>query len=234
MPDPDNRCNGRTVFPTAAAAQAEARRVCGEVETCPACAGAHVKTIPVVWPIVCATGHRPQHLSSPARSFTRDKLLRAAQWLRDERGTTVGLSGFALGTDLWWADAVVRAGLTLGAYIPCSDQTARWTGGDRREWERLRALADPAHSYECDQPYNGLDDQRHTGPELMNQRNTKMITAADAVLCVWITGKHSGGTWDAINTAHQLNRPGVHLDPSQHLDPARAVRLGLPPARRQP
>lgn len=166
------------------------------------------------WPTVSATGHRPQHLTPDARTWTRAKLVRAAEWLRDERGTTTGISGMALFTDLVWADAVVKAGLTLGAYIPCPQQPDRWTPGDRREWQRLLDIADPAYSRTFATEYS---------PEAMRDRNEGMLADSDAVVCVWIPGKYNGGTWHAVRQAHQLHRPGVHLNPE-----AQTVRLGLP------
>jgi len=71
-----------------------------------------------VWPTVCATGHRPQHLDPSAIHWVQEKLTAGAVWLRDERGMKVGITGMALGVDTWWAHAVLAAGLELHAYIP--------------------------------------------------------------------------------------------------------------------
>lgn len=70
------------------------------------------------WPIVMVTGHRPQHLSPGVRPWVRAELERLALKLRDEHGTATGISGMAVGADLWWADAVVKAGLRLWAHVP--------------------------------------------------------------------------------------------------------------------
>lgn len=167
--------------------------------------------------VVCATGPRPQHLAEAGRAFAREKLLRAAEYARDVHGCEVGLSGMALGPDLWWADAVVRAGLILGAHVPCPQQPDRWKDpADRREWQRLLDLADPAHTV----PKYA---DRYS-PRAMHLRNKGMLAAADGIVCVWIADKCTGGTWDAVQIAHRAGLGGVaHIDPE-----AGIVRRGLP------
>lgn len=168
-----------------------------------------------IWPIVCATGHRPWSMTHDQRTWTRAKLAAAIVHLRDLHGMTVGLSGMAQGTDLWWADEIVRAGLTLGAHVPCEDQTARWrTSGDIAEWSRLRAAADPAYSYRYAEKYS---------QKIMFQRNDGMIAAAACVVCVYLPGQ-TGGTRGAVETARRLRRPGFHLNPDTF-----TVQFGLPP-----
>jgi hypothetical protein len=75
-----------------------------------------------IWPTVMVAGHRPQHLHPNVRPWIRAELDRLAVKLRIEHGTTVGISGMAAGADLWWADAVVRAGLHLHAHVPFPQQ----------------------------------------------------------------------------------------------------------------
>lgn len=171
------------------------------------------------WRVVSATGHRPEALSQAARTWSREKLLRAAEWLRDERGTEVGISGMARGVDLWWADAVHRAGLTLAAYVPCPQQPDPWSAGDRREWRRLLDVADPALYRQFGDEY----DVRH-----LHARNRGMLLDSSAVVCVWLPTKRAGGTWSAVREAVRLGRQGVHLDPSSQM-----VRIGLPNVRRR-
>lgn len=168
-----------------------------------------------VWEIVCATGHRPQHLGKTGKEWTRKKLLDAAVWCRDERGTKVGISGFAVGVDLMWADAVIQAGLILGAYIPCPQQADPWRAHDRQEWKRLRALADPAYSRVFADRYS---------VQVLHERDQAMLDTSKAVVCVWRPEKREGGTWGTIVKANKPpGMPGVHLDPGRQ-----KVRLGLP------
>lgn len=172
------------------------------------------RPIATEWPVVSGTGHRPQHLAAQARAWLRDKLRKAACWLRDERGTRVGISGMAIGFDLWWADAIIGAGLTLGAYIPCPQQADRWTAAYRAEWQRLRDLADPAVS-------RSFADHYSVG--VLHKRNKAMLRDSNAVLCGWLPSRRNGGTWSAVRAAHAMGKPGLHLDPG-----AQTVRLGLP------
>ncbi len=166
------------------------------------------------WPVVCATGPRPHHLPPGAEPWVRAKLHDAAVWLRDQCGTTVGLSGMALGVDTWWAQALLDAGLTLGAYVPHPQQDARWPRAARAEWARLRGLADPGHS-------RMVSDHHHA--RAMTDRNRALMEDAVAVVAVMDPARRWGGTFDAVRIAHRLGRTGVWLDPV-----AQVVRRGLP------
>jgi len=175
--------------------------------TAPCCGGG-------AWQVVCATGPRPWKLDPDQRPWVRERLDAAAVHLRDVHSTKVGLSGFAQGTDLWWADSVIRAGLILGAHIPCEDQIKPWTSGERAEWNRLRALADGGHSHRYADEYS---------PQVLFERNRGMIAAASFVVVVYRPGR-PGGTVGAIRDAHGMRRPGYHINPDQ-----RRTTIGLPP-----
>jgi hypothetical protein len=164
-------------------------------------------------PVGCATGHRPWAMSPGSRRWTRDKLDAAVLHLRDFHGMRVGLSGMAQGTDLWWADSVVRAGLILGAHVPCKTQTKKWTSGVRREWQRLRDLAVDEWSHEYADEYT--DD-------CMEDRNRGMVAASAGVVSVYEPGR-TGGTFRAVRYAIDIGRVGYHLDPV-----AMTVKVGLP------
>lgn len=157
------------------------------------------------WRVVAATGPRLQNLSPAGREWVRPRLRAYAKWLRDECGTTIGLSGFAIGVDLWWADAVHAAGLTLGAHTPCPGPHPRWSSGDQDEYRRLLALADPEWSWEHAPGYTA---------SCMNDRNEGMLRAADAGLYVWDQQRRRGGTWDAVQRARRMGLPGIWLDPA--------------------
>lgn len=177
-------------------------------------------TPPVIWPTVACTAHRIQFLTPQQQDWSRHHLLRAACWFRDLAGTTVGVSGMAVGGDLWWADAVVKAGLTLAAHMPYRGQTAKWRdSAARREHARLVALADPALSrvVSAEWNYGALD-----------QRNLGMLDVADALVAVWKPSMLRGGTFRALCEAARRGMPGVHIDPEnlkvtfQLPDPRRA------------
>lgn len=167
-----------------------------------------------VWPIVCLTGPRPQHLNANARAWARAKLPAAAVWLRDNRGTVVGISGMALFSDMCWAEAVLDAGLILGAHVPFPQQPDRWTVRDRETWQKLLDRADPDHS----RTY-----ANHYSSQALHARNAGMIEASSAVVCVWCPNRREGGTWNAVRLAHRQNKAGIHLDPCRQ-----TVKVGLP------
>lgn len=171
------------------------------------------------WPIVCLTGPRPQHLDPPARAWARAKLHDAAAWLRDQRGTVVGISGMAIGADTWWAEAVLAAGLTLGAHVPFPQQPDRWTRRDREVWARLVDRADPAYSRTYATEYSN---------RALHARNAGMLAASDAVVCVWCPNRREGGTYSAVCAATRAQIPGVHLDPCRQ-----TVAVGLPDLTRR-
>lgn len=171
---------------------------------------------PPTWPVVSCTGHRPKYLTAAEQLWSRRNLHRAAQWVRDNAGTQTGISGMAMGADLWWADAVVRAGLTLAAHIPCPDQTRGWPAESVAEHARLSALAAPGLSLVVSPVYSW---------QAMQDRNLGMLHASKAVVALWIPGTR-GGTFNALCAAADLGLPGIHLDPRN-----RTIEFALPDPR---
>lgn len=174
------------------------------------------------WPIVCATGHRPKGLSPETQAWCRDKLGKAAVWLRDERGCTVGISGMALGVDTWWAQAVLNAGLDLWAYVPFPQQPDVWPAPARTEWSALLKRAAQVR-YAGDLGNLLGEDRRRAAVRLLHHRNDLMLADSAAVVAVLDVAKRSGGTRSAAVKANRAGMPGVHLDPA-----AQTVRVGLP------
>lgn len=169
-----------------------------------------------VWPTVMVTGHRPQHLNPDARPWVRSELQRLAGKLRDEHGTTAGVSGMAVGADLWWAASVLDAGIRLHAHIPFPQQPNKWAPEDRAEWERLcRAAAET-------EIYGSRYDVR-----TLHARNDGMLdeteTAGGAVVAVLLPGKVNGGTASAVEKATSRRLPIIHVNPA-----TRQTTLRLP------
>lgn len=158
------------------------------------------------WRTVAATGHRPQHMTPDERAWVRAELPRVVVKLRDEYGMTVGVSGMAIGTDLWWAAALVDAGVDLWAHIPFPQQPDKWQPADRDEWERLRRKAWKQTTY------GGYYDVK-----TLHARNDGVLRAAKesdgAVVAVHKPSKSDGGTVSAVQKAHSLRLPIVHLNP---------------------
>jgi hypothetical protein len=157
------------------------------------------------WPTVMVTGHRPQHLSVSARPWVRDELRRLACKLRDEHGTRVGISGMAIGADLWWADAVIRAGLELHAHVPFPPQPIKWRDEDQAEWHRLLGLAANTITYGT-----GFDVR------LLHARNRGMVDSCDGIIACWRQGR-TGGTESCLRYAVQRGRRPVWVDPETRM-----------------
>jgi hypothetical protein len=179
------------------------------------------------WPTVALTGHRPQHLSAPARDWVRTELDRLAIKLRDDCGMTVGISGMAAGSDLWWADSLIKAGVTLWPHVPFMDQPARWPVADRVEWLRLLNEAGRAPVV-----YGDRADVRH-----LFARNEGMVDAvagSGMLLAVWVRGKR-GGTCEALRYALGRGMRPTWVDPVQRRTwwPTPAEWARVLPARRR-
>lgn len=166
------------------------------------------------WPTVCATGHRPQHLQPHSHDWVRTELARIAVKLRDHHGTTVGISGMALGVDQWWAQAVLDAGLALWAYIPSEEQGARWNVGQLREWQRLLDSAAKVRVFGTGYSVG-----------LLHARNDGMLDDADAVVAVHRQSKTQGGTASAVGKARKRGLTTISVDPDKH-----QVRIHYAPA----
>ncbi|GAA0528608.1 hypothetical protein GCM10010172_06500 [Paractinoplanes ferrugineus] len=164
------------------------------------------------WPTVMVTGHRPQHLKPAVHAWVRSELDRLAVKLRDEHGMAVGVSGMAIGADLWWADAVICAGVKLDAHVPFPQQPDKWQKEDRDEWMRLCRAAWTLKTY------GGYFDVK-----TLHARNDGMIKAADVAIAVHLPWKASGGTASAVEKLTGLGKPIIHVNPA-----ARVTTIRMP------
>lgn len=182
-----------------------------------------------LWPQVMVTGLRPQDIPEDAHGWVRGELARVAAKLRDEHSMTTGITGMALGSDLWWADALHRAGVPFAAHIPFPQQPGPWTRHAPEavaEWQRLRNLAASEVVYG---DLAGLAEhaRKRVVVRLLHERNDGMLRAADAVVGVWRPGKRDGGTYSALVKAHRAGLPVVHINPlGRTVTVPSAARLG--------
>ncbi|WP_341719967.1 hypothetical protein QQG74_09775 [Micromonospora sp. FIMYZ51] len=161
------------------------------------------------------TGHRPQDIPDDTHGWVRGELARVAVKLRDGYGMTTGITGMALGSDMWWADALHRAGVPFVAHIPFPQQPGPWA---RRapeavaEWCRLRNLAASEVVYG---DLAGLAEhaRKRVVVSLLHKRNDGMLRTANAVVGVWRPDKRDGGTYSALTKAHRLGLPVIHINP---------------------
>lgn len=161
------------------------------------------------WDVVAATAHRPQHYTPAETVWVQRELPRVTVKLRDRYGMTTGVSGMAVGGDMWWAAELVEAGVDLWAHVPFPQQPDLWTRATRAEWRRLVDLAREVTVY-----------GDHYDPDLFHARNDGMLAVAQAVLAIWKPSKRGGGTVSAVGKAMKRGLPIVHMNPED-----RTVRL---------
>lgn len=158
----------------------------------------------VQFPRVMVTGHRPQGLSAASCDWVPLELERLAVKLRDQHGTRVGISGMALGSDLWWALAVKNAWLDLWAFIPFPQQTEKWRPADVALWHEMRGRAHYEHVIAPEYSVQAL-----------HARNDAMLDHADLVIAVWNPWSTGGGTTSCIEKAVNRGLPILHVDPDR-------------------
>ncbi|UVG33960.1 DprA-like DNA processing chain A [Microbacterium phage Wheelie] len=158
----------------------------------------------MIFPRVALTGHRPQSLSPSARDWVPLELERLAVKLRDQHGMRVGISGMALGADIWWAQATVFAWLDLWAFIPFPQQAERWQPADVALWNEMRSRA--AAEVVIAPEYS---------VQALFARNEAMLNDADLVIAVWNPWSTGGGTTATVKSAVNRGLPIIHLDPDR-------------------
>jgi hypothetical protein len=167
-----------------------------------------------LWPTVMVTGHRPQHLTPADADWIPEQLDQITVKLRDQYGTTHGITGMALGVDTWWAESLHLAEIPYTAHIPFPQQPDPWREYNPEAvavWERLRALAANETVYGDLDGLTG-DARKRRAVALLHKRNAGMVAAASAVVAVWQPSKREGGTYAALKLAHQRGMPVVLVD----------------------
>ena len=158
------------------------------------------------------TGHRPSRFAfgfdeeSAGCLSLKSALLSQIQGMCD-RGVTTFLSGMALGTDLWAAEAVLalkKRGrpLRLVCVLPCETQADRWAECHRERYFSILEGADEVLYISC----------RYT-PDCMARRNRYLIDHSDFLIAVY-DGGDRGGTAYTVDYARHRGRSIVVIDPA--------------------
>ena len=163
------------------------------------------------WTRVACTGHRPHVLPAGSQEWVIAELERIAVKLRAEHGMQVAISGGAMGSDLWWADAAHAAGAGVWLYQPFPQQPDRWPSEWQHHHRRVRGYASRGGT---------LDTGFNT--RALFARNEWMIRDCDALICV-VDPQHRGGGTHAAVASAQGRRPLIRIDVR-----ARSTRLVLP------
>lgn len=160
----------------------------------------------------CAfTGHRPQNL--PWQFNEADKnCLKLKQILNQQisqlakNGFTDFLSGMALGSDTWAAEAVLnlrkkKPALKLHCILPCKTQAEKWPVSEQERYQKILAQADSI-----------FFTSRNYHPNCMLERNRFMVEKARLLLAVYNGQPHSG-TAAAVRHAQRLGCDIIIINP---------------------
>lgn len=141
----------------------------------------------------CFTGHRqiPPTLAPVLKQRTKDGIA----YLRANMGVTTYFSGGALGFDALAAEAVIEQrerypDIRLIIVMPCRDQAAHWSSGEKARYEQLQAGADEVVCL-AEHYFNGC----------MHQRNRYM--ADRSAYCICYLTKKTGGTAYTVRYAQK-------------------------------
>ena len=160
----------------------------------------------------CAfTGHRPQNL--PWQFNEADtNCLKLKQILNQQisqlakNGFTDFLSGMALGSDTWAAEAVLnlrkkKPALKLHCILPCKTQAEKWPVSEQERYQKILAQADSI-----------FFTSRNYHPNCMLERNRFMVEKACLLLAVYNGQPHSG-TAAAVRHAQRLGCDIIIINP---------------------
>lgn len=146
------------------------------------------------------TGHRNVYKTEGARQY---EALKKTLISFIDKGYKYFISGGAVGFDTMAAECVLNlrsegADIKLILMLPCRDQDAKWSEGERRKYKRLLANADEI--FYIQESYTRA---------CMFERNRAMADASSA--CVAYCTKPSGGTAYTVSYAVQNGIPVTNL-----------------------
>ena len=158
----------------------------------------------------CCTGHRPKGfpfkygIDKQKHNAYLKTLEEKIELAITKYGITNFISGMALGTDLDFAETVLKLRnkypITLECAIPCPNQTLKWNDNDKLRYESILKRADEIN----------IISKRYT-PECMLKRNRYMVDKCKIIIAVF-NGIEKGGTWHTINYAEKENKDIVLIN----------------------
>mgnify|MGYP001062016547 FL=1 len=160
----------------------------------------------------CAfTGHRPQNLpwqfnEADTNCLKLKQILNQQISQLAENGFTDFLSGMALGSDTWAAEAVLnlrkkKPALKLHCILPCKTQAEKWPVSEQERYQKILAQADSI-----------FFTSRNYHPNCMLERNRFMVEKARLLLAVYNGQPHSG-TAAAVRHAQRLGCDIIIINP---------------------
>ncbi len=123
-----------------------------------------------------------------------------------KNGFTDFLSGMALGSDTWAAEAVLnlrkkKPALKLHCILPCKTQAEKWPVSEQERYQKILAQADSI-----------FFTSRNYHPNCMLERNRFMVEKARLLLAVYNGQPHSG-TAAAVRHAQRLGCDIIIINP---------------------
>lgn len=160
----------------------------------------------------CAfTGHRPQNLpwqfnEADTNCLKMKQILNQQISQLAKNGFTDFLSGMALGSDTWAAEAVLnlrkkKPALKLHCILPCKTQAEKWPVSEQERYQKILAQADSI-----------FFTSRNYHPNCMLERNRFMVEKARLLLAVYNGQPHSG-TAAAVRHAQKLGCDIIIINP---------------------
>lgn len=161
----------------------------------------------------CAfSGHRPNSLpwgynENDINCLKLKQILFCQIKQLTQTGYTDFLSGLAIGSDTWTAQAVLalrekNPQLKLHCILPCKNQADKWPAYAH---ERYRAILEQADSI--------VYTSRNYHKDCMLERNRFMVEKTELLLAVYDERRQRSGTSAAIRHAQKLGRKVIIIDP---------------------
>lgn len=136
--------------------------------------------------------------------------------LRDEHGMQIGLSGMALCGDMWWARAVLDAGVAMQPHIPFPQQPDPWPAAEQARWRQLRGEGFGEVVYG---DLSGMSPalRKLAATPLLHARNAGMVAASDAMVVAHYPWRREGGTAGVLKILErEKRRPFVRINLDSH------------------
>lgn len=169
---------------------------------------------------VMATGHRPPRLggydeSDPLNIAIKKAIFNSVKLLTQSYEKVYGISGMALGTDMWFAEAILELGLPLTCAIPHDGHSARWP---KESQERHASICSRAREVVVVSP--GV-----YASWKMAVRDKWMVDECDVALAVYNPAFTDGGTYITFTMLQRKKKPMIWINPG--LQPyIENIRLG--------
>ncbi|MFN6560004.1 MAG: SLOG family protein [Nostoc sp. ChiSLP01] len=156
--------------------------------------------------MIAATGHRLDKLGGRNQEVFSRLLSLATVSIQKLEPTEI-ISGMALGWDTAVALAAIKLSIPLVAAVPFAQQDAKWKQEDRERWESILFQTKQIIYIDRLPEYAAKGVERDIyHPAKLQKRNEWMVDNCVQILALY-DGSSSGGTFNCLEYAKQLNKP---------------------------